>query len=423
MTQAYADPAADPNDALMIDVSNRSAEDAAGLLIGHAADAGASDLFLVANEDHYAAQVRHLGLVRTVSMLTPEMGRKVLGYLRANAGMDSDSRHPTEGRWVYDPDEDDGSGATVDMRISMIPTLFGEDAAIRLLSRAGALFKLPTLGMLPKQLSNYQQIIQNPSGLILITGPTGSGKTATLYATLLELNDGQRKINTIEDPVEFAVDGLRQSQVNPHTNPPLGFADLLRAVLRQNPDVVMVGEIRDKETARTAVRAANSGMLVLSTLHAPDAASAIQSMRAYGIPPHFLSTSLRGVVSQRLVRTLDMETRQEMDLDDAGGTFDDIRHLLKPGQGGKLYMPGPAPQNQMTGYAGRAGVFEVMGITQDVRNLIAAGEPARRIHRQAVEDGMLEFRQSALMKVATGLTTTEEVFRVIPSEQLLIDPV
>ena len=408
------------NQALMVDVSNLDAEDVAGKLITHAAHAGASDLFIVANEEHYAAQVRHLGIVRTVSLLTPEMGKKVMGYLRANSGMGQDGRQPTEGRWIYEGDDEEEIDA-IDMRLSIIPTLYGEDAAIRLLSREGAMYQLPALGMTSQQMAAYEQMISNPSGLILITGPTGSGKTATLYASLLKLNDGEKKINTIEDPIEFAVDGLRQSQVNPDIKPPLGFADLLRAVLRQSPDVVMVGEIRDQVTAQTAVRAANSGMLVLATLHAPDAASAIQSMRAYDIPSHFLSTSLRGAVSQRLVRTLDVETRTEIDLGDDTGTFDDIKAMLKPGQGNKLYMPGPAPANQMTGYNGRTGVFEVMNVTQDVRNMIADGSPAREIHRQAVADGMLEFKQAALLKVATGLTTTEEVFRVIPSEQLLID--
>src|SRR5262249_39455485 len=157
--------------------------------------------------------------------------------------------------------------------------------------------------------------------LILITGPTGSGKTATLYASLIALNDGKRKINTIEDPIEYAIDGLRQSQVNPQID--LSFGELLRSVLRQCPDVIMIGEIRDEETAKTAVRAANSGMLVLATLHAPSASGAIQSMRSLGSNPHFLSTSLRGVVAQRLVRTLCPHCRISFDISDAPHTFDD----------------------------------------------------------------------------------------------------
>ncbi|MEM8873072.1 MAG: GspE/PulE family protein [Planctomycetota bacterium] len=420
MTTANAtDPVSQPP-ALMIDVATKSAEDATAALIAHAVKINASDLFIAANDGDYGASVRHHGLIRPIAILSEEQGKRVLAFLKNNAGMEVNEREPTEGRWIYVPEDDDVENvSSVDLRISIIPTLYGEDAAIRLLVRSDTLMKLPDLGMTGRQLTGFQQMIANPSGLILITGPTGSGKTSTLYASLLELNNGQRKINTIEDPIEYAVDGLRQSQTN--TNIGVGFAELLRSVLRQSPDVVMIGEVRDAETAKTAVRAANSGMLVLATLHAPNAAAAIQSMRAYDIPPHFLSTSLRGVVSQRLTRTLDPASRQEIDISDATHTFDDIKHLLKEGEGTKLYMPGPTPENQMTGYNGRTGVFEVLEVTQEIRNLIADGAPASQIRKQASQDGMLEFREAALLKVAHGQTTTEEVFRVIPSEQLLVD--
>jgi type II secretory ATPase GspE/PulE/Tfp pilus assembly ATPase PilB-like protein len=260
-------------------------------------------------------------------------------------------------------------------------------------------------------------MISSPSGLILITGPTGSGKTATLYASLLKLNDGKRKINTIEDPIEYAIPGLRQSQVNNAID--LGFGELLRSVLRQSPDAIMIGEIRDTETAQTAVHAANSGVLVFATLHAPTAAGAVQSMRSLGVHPHFLATSLLGVASQRLVRTLDPATRVAFDLSDSPGTFDEVKPWLAPGEGKTLYAPGPAESNQMTGYNGRTGVFEVMQITREIRQLIGDNRSAKEIRDQAVTQGMLPFRLSALLKVARGDTSTEEVFRVIPSEQLL----
>jgi type II secretory ATPase GspE/PulE/Tfp pilus assembly ATPase PilB-like protein len=217
--------------------------------------------------------------------------------------------------------------------------------------------------------------------------------------------------------VEYAIEGLRQSQVNPQID--LGFADLLRAVLRQSPDVIMIGEIRDQETARTAVHAANSGVVVFATLHAPSTATAIQSMRAWGVHNHFLATSLRGIVSQRLVRTLDPATRVEYDLSEAPGTFDEVRPWLAPGEGRKLYAPRPAAGNQFTGYTGRIGVFEVMQITPNLRNLISDGAPARDIRHKAIEEKMLEFRLSATLKVAQGVTTMEEVFRVIPTEHLI----
>ena len=405
----------------LTNVSGMSAEDAVDALIARSVAMGASDLFMVTNEQHVAGEVRHLGMMRTIAILDREQGRRAIAYIRNNAGMTlGESRRPDEGRWIWVPEGDDTGDVdnSVDLRISVIPTLYGEDIAMRLLVRSNTLYKLENLGMFEKQAQKYQQMIASPGGLVLITGPTGSGKTATLYATLMKLNDGEKKINTIEDPIEYAVEGLRQSQVN--ANIEMGFAELLRAVLRQNPDVIMVGEIRDKETALTAVRAANSGILVLATLHAPSTASSVQAMRAYGINNHFLANSLRGVVAQRLVRTLDPATRTEIDL---GGThaFEEIKDLLKPGEGEKAYAPVPAESNHMSGYLGRTGVFEVMQVTRNVRNMIAAEAPAVQIREQAIKDGMLEFRKAALLKVARGETSTEEVFRVIPTDELLLE--
>ena len=413
-----ANPAAGPQ---LTDLSGMTAENAVDALIARAVAMGASDLFLETNEQHVAAEARHLGVMRTIAILDRDQGRRAMAYVRNNAGMKMDeSRRPDEGRWIWVPEGDDSDDVdnSVDLRISIIPTLYGEDVAMRLLVRNSTLYKLENLGMFDKQLSKYQQMIGSPGGMVLITGPTGSGKTATLYATLMRLNDGERKINTIEDPIEYAVEGLRQSQVNHNIS--MGFADLLRAVLRQNPDVIMVGEIRDAETAKTAVRAANSGMFVLATLHSPSTAATVQAMRAYGVSNHFLANSLRGVVAQRLVRTLDPRSRTEIDL---GGThaFEEIKDMLKPGEGEKAYAPVATPENQMSGYIGRTGVFEIMQVTRDVRNMIAGDAGAAQIREQAIKDGMLEFRKAALLKVARGETSTEEVFRVIPTEELLLD--
>jgi len=215
------------------------------------------------------------------------------------------------------------------------------------------------------------------------------------------------------------IDGLRQSQVNPAID--LGFGELLRSVLRQSPDVIMIGEIRDELTAKTAVYAANSGILVFATLHAPHAAAAVQAMRSLGSPSHFLASSLRGVVSQRLVRTFDPDTRTEFDLGDDNDTFEEVKPWLAPGEGTKLYATRPAPSNQMTGYAGRAGVFEVLNVSKAIRQLIADEAPVKAIRDKAIEEKMLDFRKAALLKVARGETSTEEVLRVIPSEQLLAD--
>ena len=417
-------------DVHLTDVAGLTAEQAVDRLIARAVAMGASDLFLETNEALVVAEARHLGVMRHIGNLTREQGKRAIAYVRANSGMDhGELRKPDEGRWIWKPratvTDDEGDeetipvdfDASVDIRIGVIPTLYGEDISMRLLVRSSTLYGLDKLGMFEKQRAKFQQMINSPAGMVLITGPTGSGKTATLYATLMKLNDGTRKINTIEDPVEYAVEGLRQSQINHDID--LGFADMLRAILRQNPDVIMVGEIRDAETALTAVRAAVSGILVLATLHAPSTASTVQAMRAYGVSDHFLANSLRGVVAQRLVRTLDPATRTELDFDT--GAFDEIKDLLGPNEGKKLYQAVPAESNHMSGYSGRTGVFEIMEMSKALRSLIAAGVPASQIREQAIKDGMLEFRKAALLKVARGETSTEEVFRVIPTEELLIE--
>jgi type II secretory ATPase GspE/PulE/Tfp pilus assembly ATPase PilB-like protein len=405
----------DTSKAQLIDVHRLAPEQATSKLIDHAASLGASDLFLVTNEQHLAVLVRHLGIVRTISILPLEQAKRILSHIKANSGMDlSEKRQPADGRWIYEKDDQ-----TIDLRINIIPTLYGEDFAIRLFTRDASIYALEKLGMGREQLQQYQSMITSPSGLILITGPTGSGKTATLYASLMRLNDGKRKINTIEDPVEYAIDGLRQSQVNPAIS--LGFRDLLRSVLRQSPDVIMIGEIRDEETARTAVHAANSGILVFATLHAPSASSAVQSMRALGVHTHFLASGLRGVVAQRLVRTLCPKCKVSFDLADAPHTFDDVRPWLAADEGKALFAPRGCDACNMTGYSARTGVFEVMPITKELRDLISDGKSPREIRAKAVEQRMAEFRPAALLKVARGETSTEEVFRVIPAEHMLMD--
>jgi type II secretory ATPase GspE/PulE/Tfp pilus assembly ATPase PilB-like protein len=399
-----------------MDVSKLAVDQAVAKLIDYAASVSASDLFLVSDEEKMTVQVRHLGMVQTVSELPADMGKKCLAHVKATARMDvTERRRPLDGRWIYHQED----GPSIDLRISLIPTMYGEDMALRLLDRESHLFAVDKLGLVKQQYDQVMGMLESPSGLILMTGPTGSGKTATLYACLRMLNDGQRKINTIEDPIEYAVEGLRQSQVNPAIK--LGFSELLRSVLRQAPDVIMIGEIRDAETADIAVRAANSGHMVMATVHAAAAPGAIQSMRALGVHPHFLASALRGIISQRLVRTLCPKCKTSFDLSYAPHTFDDVRPWLVDDEGNTLYAAKGCGLCGLGGYAGRTGVFEVMPITRSLRNLIADGRPTREIRGKAVEEKMLEFRQAALLKVALGLTSTEEVFRVIPSEHMLLE--
>ncbi len=400
---------------MLADLGKLTPEQAAGKLIERAAALSASDLFLASNEQDITASLRYLGLVQPLAVLPIEQGRRVISHIKARAGMDlTEKRRPMDGRWIFVQ----GSEIT-DLRINIVPTIHGEDVALRLLPRGRQLFMLNNVGMTRDQHDQAIRMIESPSGLVLVTGPTGSGKTATLYGCLMRLNNGKRKINTIEDPVEFTIAGIRQSQINPLID--LNFAELLRGVLRQSPDVIMIGEVRDVETAHTAVRAANSGHLVLATIHAPAAAGAIQSMRAMDIHPHFLSTALRGVIAQRLVRTLCPKCKISFDLSDAPHTFDDIRPWLGPDEGKVLYAPKGCEHCQMTGYAARTGIFEVMPITKNLRNLMSEGRPTREVREQAIREKMLEFRDAAMLKVARGETSTEEVFRVIPTEHLVME--
>ena len=280
----------------LLDVGHDAVETATENLLGYAARLNAGDLFLCSNEQHVLVQARHLGVMRPISVLAPDFGKRMITLIKTHAGLDiAERRHPQEGRWLYT--HDDKTPRVYDLRVSCIPTAFGEDMAVRMLERASTLHSIENLGLTRQQQSALAATLDSPGGLILFTGPTGSGKTATLYACLHKLNDGKKKINTIEDPIEYALEGIRQSQINPAID--LTFSELLRSVMRQSPDVIMIGEIRDPETASIAIRAANSGHLVLATIHATAATGALQSMRALGVHSHFLASALRCIVLRR----------------------------------------------------------------------------------------------------------------------------
>ncbi len=400
-----------------VDVQNLDkldSEEAVAELIRYATQLPASDLFLTVERNDVQVLVRHLGIVKPLTRVSKEQGRRYITHIKAMAGMDvAQMRRPLDGRWVYAPRGEQ----KVDLRVSTIPTLYGEDLSIRLLEHGGGRLDLQSLGFHRKDLQDLISLLSKPNGLLLVTGPTGAGKTTTLYACLRHLNDGSRKINTIEDPVEYELLGIRQSQINLRIG--LDFPELLRAVLRQGPDVIMVGEIRDHVTAVTAVRAANSGQLVLATLHAPIAAAAIDSMLAFGVHPHFLSTSLLGILTQRLVRTLCPRCKVAYDLSGAPHTFDDVQRWLEPGQGEQIYSAPGCEHCHQEGYVDRTGVFEVLRATKDLRRMIFDRYSTRELHNKAIEEGMLDLRRSALLKVAAGITSTEEIVRLIPAEHLI----
>ncbi len=378
--------------------------------VDQAAKLHASDLFFSPQETHVTVSLRHLGMIHELDKLSLAEGQHCINHIKVMAGIAlAERRHPLDGRWIFKRDS-----RRFDMRINTLPTLYGEDLTIRMLEHDMAVRALDSLGLLPRQLAEVRSMLQSPGGLILVTGPNGAGKTTTLYTCLHSLNDGRRKINTIEDPVEYAIDGLRQSQTNASIN--LDFPDLLRAVLRQSPDVIMIGEIRDSVTAQTAIRAANSGHTVLSTLHAGVAAEAVQSMLSLHVNSHFLSTCLRGVITQRLVRVLCPHCKQPVAGQDATTTFKEVESLLESSDGKQMFTPKGCDQCWHTGYSDRTGVFEILPVTSTICKLIAQAAVAREIEAEAIREGMIEFKRSGLVKVAQGLTSNEELMRVIPTE-------
>ena len=395
-----------------------STEVACQQLVAEAAAMGASDLLLLSEENEVVIAVRRLGIMSKLRSFPQEEGQRLVRYVKAAAGMDlAERRRPLDGRWIVELQ----NRSRIDLRINTLPTVYGEDVCLRIMDTAANRKLIGDLGFSDGQRQQLEPMLQSPSGLVLVTGPTGSGKSTTLYSFLEKLNDGHHKINTIEDPVEYRLTGVRQAQVNPLLD--LGFAEILRAVLRQAPDVIMIGEIRDAETATTAVRAANSGHLVFATLHAPIAAGAVQSMLALGVLPHFLSTSLLGVVSQRLVRTLCLDCRVKYDLSSTPEIFEDVKKHLPAHHDLAMWSPGHCTACHQQGYRSRTGVFEVMPITPKLRAAIANNADTRVLNQIAIDEGMLSLRQSALLHVAYGITSVEEVFRAVPTEYLGLDDI
>ncbi|MFO0841445.1 MAG: GspE/PulE family protein [Gemmataceae bacterium] len=389
-------------------VEDERPEQVVSHLLEQAVRLGASDLLFAPQEDGLIVQVRHLGVFRLFSSLSREVGHHCIGHIKAMSGMDVvEHRRPLDGRWSH-PLED---GSRIDLRVNVLPTLHGEDCSIRLLSRDRRLRKLDSLGLSGGELADLLAMLSCPSGLILVTGPTGTGKTTTLYACLDWLNNGERKINTIEDPVEYELEGVRQSQVNARIE--LGFPELLRGVLRQAPDVIMVGEVRDPVTAVTVVHAANCGHLVLATAHAPTASAAVQSLRSWGVHPHFLASSLLGVIAQRLVRTLCPDCRSLRGPDDLAYSCGE--------EGRQVWSARGCPSCHGTGYGARTGVFEVLRLTPPLRRLIAADHPTHALREQAVRDGLVERVRRPCSRSTRGQTTPEEVARTVPHEHLPAD--
>jgi type II secretory ATPase GspE/PulE/Tfp pilus assembly ATPase PilB-like protein len=401
---------------LPLDWKRDNPEELVPALIEFAADLRISDLFFNTDETRVEVAARHLGLLRHVTDLPAELGRRCISYIKTMAGMNiSERRKPMDGRWLVTR----STGGRLDLRLATMPTLHGEDLTLRILDQQRRLLSIDQLGLDRSLYNELVQVLNTPSGLLLVTGPTETGKSTTLYACLTYLNNGERRISTIEDPIEYSIPNLRQTQVNPKLD--LGFDELVRSVLRQAPHVIMIGEIRDAETAINAVRAATSGHLVLSTLHAPVAAEAVERMLRMGVHPHLLSSSLRAVIAQRLLRVLCPSCKMSVTLPSVS-MFEEVKRWLEPGQGEQLHGATGCSECYGTGYASRTGVFEMLKISPSIRRLIDDSSPTEAIRNRALKEGMIEFRTSALLKIARGETSVEEVLRVLPAEYLEKDP-
>ena len=362
----------------------------------------ASDMFLTFRENSFEIALRVMGFIKSLGSINRELGSRLMSHIKATADMDvTRSMVPQDGRTHIRL----RSGGGIDIRLSTVPTLYGEDMAMRILDRR-RLISLEQIGFHPTNFARLHSIINRPGGLVLVSGPTGMGKTTTLYAALKYLNDGTRKIHTIEDPIEFTLEGIHQSQVNLRRG--VDFPDLLRAILRQSPDIIMVGEIRDTVTADIVVRAANSGQLVFATSHARSTVEACEAMLVLGVQPQFLASGLLGVVTQRLIRRLCPHCKITLNPDEDESTEGG------PSTNKQIYIPVGCPECNNTGYLGRIAVGEVLRVTREVERMIRSGESMYQIHKRAVEEGMIDLRTDAQQKLDAGITSPDEILRAIP---------
>ncbi len=373
------------------------------ILIEQAFQSGASDIHIEPQNKNLRIRFRIDGQLQDIMQSDIEILPAIVSRIKVMAGLNiAEKRLPQDGRIAYRFQQNE-----VDLRISVLPTIFGEKVVIRVISKNTFNFAKEMLGFLPENLEALEDILKNPHGIVLVTGPTGSGKTTTLYTAVRELNRDNINIVTVEDPVESTIEGISQVQVNPKAG--LDFANSLRSILRQDPDIILIGEIRDTETAEIAVRSAITGHLVLSTVHTNDAASSVARLMDMGIPPFLVSTSLVGIVAQRLVRKICPNCRESYvpnpsELEALDNTGDTIPALYR-GRG--------CESCKGTGYKGRIAVHEVMKIGADLRNAINRQESTDVLKNTAVKNGMITLKENCRRLVLSGVITLEEMLKVV----------
>ena len=400
------------NEEIDLTTLSRISEDApvvrlVNVLLVDALRRGASDIHVEPYEKELRIRFRIDGVLYDVMRPPLKMRDALISRVKIMSKLDiSEKRLPQDGR-IKIKVKVDARSRELDFRVSTLPTLFGEKVVLRLLDKENLMLDMTKLGFEPQSLVKFQRNISKPYGMVLVTGPTGSGKTNTLYSALQSLNTIQTNIMTAEDPVEFNLMGINQVQMKEQIG--LNFAAALRAFLRQDPNIILVGEIRDFETAEIAIKAALTGHLVLSTLHTNDAPSTISRLMNMGIEPFLVATSVNLIQAQRLIRRVCKDCKREHPMPpealmEVGFSAEEAKAL-------KTYKGDGCSTCNNTGYKGRIGLYEVMEVNDDIRELILIGASSLELRKKAIEDGMITLRESGLHKVRAGLTTLEEVVR------------
>lgn len=375
-------------------------------IIWEAYQDGATDIHLEPMEKDLRVRYRIDGLlVQTpVPAALKRFQAAVISRLKVMSNMDiAEKRLPQDGRISLRI-----RGEEIDIRVSTMPTVYGESVSLRLLLRQSTLFGMGKLGLSPDDEKTLEKLIHRPHGILLVTGPTGSGKSTSLYTYLNTINSVDKRIITCEDPIEYEMAGINQIQMKPEIG--LTFAVGLRHILRQDPDVIMIGEIRDKETSEIAIQAALTGHLVFSTLHTNDAASGFTRLLDMGVEPFLVASSIEAIVAQRLIRTLCPDCKRPKEIDPA--YLKEVQFPVHRLHEGTLYEAVGCEACRNSGYRGRSGIYEILTVTDEIRQLVVSREPASRIRNVALSDGMRTLREDGWRKVLKGITTIEEVLRV-----------
>ncbi|MCX5693398.1 MAG: type II secretion system ATPase GspE [Candidatus Omnitrophica bacterium] len=374
------------------------------MIIEEALKRRASDIHVEPLDRKFRIRYRIDGVLHEIQGPPKRLQGSIISRLKIMAGMDiAEKRLPQDGRIKLKLEDKE-----LDLRVSTLPATYGESVVMRILDKSGFMVGLEDMGFLPENKKDFERLINIPNGMILVTGPTGSGKTTTLYATLSHINQKERKVITIEDPVEYQLDGINQVQVKPQIN--LTFASGLRSMLRQAPDIIMVGEIRDLETAEIAIQSALTGHLIFSTLHTNDAASAVTRLVDMGIKPYLVASTVQGILAQRLVRTICPSCRETYK-----PSAEEIAMLsLLPDQlkDFELYKGKGCSTCNNTGFKGRMGIYELLIMNDDMRELVIENTPGTVLCKKAREFGMRTLKEDGMEKVKRGYTTVEEVLRV-----------